>query len=82
MYYVYGKYYKPIIVQYCIAKCFSWVSRLTLLDLQKKLDLETRSQNQTHSYVGDLHYSERRSGGLQAECRGDNSGKGRRADRR
>ena len=82
MYYLCKKYLKPIIVQYYLSHYVSWVSRLTLLDLQKKLDLETRSQNQTHSYVGDLHYSERRSGGLQAECRGDNSGKGRRADRR
>ena len=27
------KYYKPIIVQYYIVDCISWVPRLTLLDL-------------------------------------------------
>lgn len=78
MYYLCTKYYKPITVQYYIAKCVSWVSRLTLLGLQKNLDLETRSQNQTHSHAGDFLYSERRSGGRQAECRGGNSGKGSR----
>ena len=39
MYYLCGKYYKPITVQYCIADCVSWVPRLTLLDLMNKLDL-------------------------------------------
>ena len=34
MYYLCEKYYKPIIVQYYIANCVSWVPRLTLLDLQ------------------------------------------------
>ena len=34
MYYLCEKYYKPITVQYYIAECVSWVSRLTLLDLQ------------------------------------------------
>ena len=29
MYYVYGKYYKPIIVQYYISDCVSWVPMLT-----------------------------------------------------
>ena len=33
MHYLCEKYYKPITVQYCIADCFSWVPRLTLLDL-------------------------------------------------
>ena len=33
MYYLY-KYYKPVIVQYCIADSGSWVPRLTLLDLR------------------------------------------------
>ena len=50
MYYLCEKYYKPITVQYYIADCVSWVPRLTLLDLQ------TCSQNGTHSYVGDLLY--------------------------
>ena len=36
MYYLCEKYYKPIPVQYYIAYCVSWVSRLTLLDLQTK----------------------------------------------
>ena len=31
-YYLYGKYYKSITIQYCIADCVSWVPRLTLLD--------------------------------------------------
>ena len=30
MYYLCEKYYKPITVQYYIADCVSWVSRLTL----------------------------------------------------
>ena len=34
MYYLCEKYYKPIITQYYIANCVSWVHRLTLLDLQ------------------------------------------------
>ena len=34
MYYLCGKYYKPITVQYYTADCVSWVPRLTLLDLQ------------------------------------------------
>ena len=34
MYYLCENYCKPIIVQHCIADCVSWVSRLTLLDLQ------------------------------------------------
>ena len=34
MYYLHEKYYKPIIVQYYIANCVSWVTRLTWLDLQ------------------------------------------------
>ena len=34
MYYLCEKYYKPITVQYCIANCVNWVSRLTLLDLK------------------------------------------------
>ena len=41
-------------VQSCIANCVSWVPRLTLLNLMNKLDLRTRSQNGTCSYVGDL----------------------------
>ena len=34
MYYLREKYYKPVIVEYYIADCVSWVPRLTLLDLQ------------------------------------------------
>ena len=34
MYYLYGKYYKPIIEQNDTVECISWVPRLTLLDLQ------------------------------------------------
>ena len=56
MYYLCEKYYKSITVQYYIADCVSWVSRLTLLDLMKKLDLRMRSRNETRSYVGDLLY--------------------------
>ena len=41
-------------VQYYIANCASWEPRLTLLNLTNKLDLRTRSQNGTCSYVGDL----------------------------
>ena len=37
VYYLYEKYYKPIIGQYCIADCVSWVPRLTLLDLPNAL---------------------------------------------
>ena len=33
MYYLCEKYYKPSIVQYYIARCVSWVSRVTLLYL-------------------------------------------------
>ena len=40
MYYLCEKYYKPIIVQHCIAYCLSQVPRLTLLDLTNKLDLK------------------------------------------
>ena len=50
------KYYKPIRVQYYIANRVSWVPRLTSLDLRKKLDLQTHSQNGTCLYVGDLLY--------------------------
>ena len=32
-FYLCEKYYKPIIVQYCITDCVSWVPELTLLDL-------------------------------------------------
>ena len=32
-YYLFIKYYKPIIVQYYIADCVSWIPKLTLLDL-------------------------------------------------
>ena len=34
MYYLCGKYCKPITVQYYIADCVSWVPRLTLLNLR------------------------------------------------
>ena len=34
MYYLCEKYYKPIVVQYCIPACVSWVPRLTLFDLR------------------------------------------------
>ena len=57
MYYLCEKYYKPITVQYYIADCVSWVPSQTLLDLQTKLDLRTRSRNGTHSYVGGLLYT-------------------------
>ena len=52
IYYLYEKYYKPITVQYYMADCVSWVTRLTLLDL--KLALQMCSQKGTHSYIGDL----------------------------
>ena len=39
--------YKSIIVQYHIANCFSWVPKLTLLDLMNKLDLQKCSWNRT-----------------------------------
>ena len=48
MYYLCEKYYKPIIVQYYIADCVSWVPRLTLLDLR------TCSWNGMCLFVGDL----------------------------
>ena len=51
MYYLCEKYDKPITVQYYILNCDSWVPRLTLLDLWMC------SWNRTHSYVGDLLYS-------------------------
>ena len=35
MYYLYEKYYKPIIGQYCIADCVSWVPGLTSLDFEQ-----------------------------------------------
>ena len=50
MYYLCGKYYKPITVQYYIAHGVSWVRRLTVLDLQMY------SLSRAHSYVGDLLY--------------------------
>ena len=34
MYYLCEKCYKPITVQYYIAKCVSWLPRLTLSDLK------------------------------------------------
>ena len=55
------KCYKPITAQYCIAHCVSWVPRLTLMDIMDKSELRTHSQTGTHSYAGDLLYSERRS---------------------
>ena len=39
MHYLREKFYKPIIAQYCIPDCVSWVPRLTLLDLQKQIGL-------------------------------------------
>ena len=48
MYYLCEKYYKPIMVQYYIADCVSWVPRLTLLDLKM------HSRNGTCLCVGDL----------------------------
>ena len=36
MYYLCENYYKPIIVQYCIANCVSWEPMLTLLKLWTK----------------------------------------------
>ena len=36
LYYLCRKNYKPIIVQYYIANCISWVLELTLLDLPIK----------------------------------------------
>ena len=45
MYYFCEKYYKPITVQYYIADCVSWVSRLTLLDLQIGLIKVLSEQN-------------------------------------
>ena len=50
MYYLYEKYYKSMAVQYYIASCVNWISRLTLLDLLM------HSWNRTHSQVGDLLY--------------------------
>ena len=37
MYHLCEKYYKPIIVQYCIADCVSWVPKLTWLYKQTGL---------------------------------------------
>ena len=34
MYHLCEKYYKPIIVQYYITNCISWLRRLTSLDLR------------------------------------------------
>ena len=48
MYYLCEKYYKPVRIQYYIASCVSWVSRLT------SLNLKILSWNRTHSYLGDL----------------------------
>ena len=48
MYYLCGKYYKPITLQYYVADCVNWVPRLTLLDLW------THSWKEIHSYVSDL----------------------------
>ena len=45
--------------QNCIAHCVSWVPRLTSLDVMDKLELRSHSQTGTHSYAGDLLYSER-----------------------
>ena len=39
IWYLCEKYYKPITVQYYIAKCVSWAPGLTLLDAGKKSDL-------------------------------------------
>ena len=40
MYYLCEKYYKPFTVQYYIANCVSWISRLTLLDLNEQIGLD------------------------------------------
>ena len=37
MYYLSGKFYKPIMVQYYITDCVIWAPRLTLLDLRNVL---------------------------------------------
>ena len=50
------KYYKPIRAPYYIAKCVSWVPRLTLLDFTNKLDLWMHSQNGTRMYKENLLY--------------------------
>ena len=43
MCYLCENYYKHTTAQYYIADCVSWVTRLTLLDLQTELDLRTCS---------------------------------------
>ena len=50
MYYLCGKYYKSIILQYYVADCVNWVPRLTLLDFR------THSWKEIHSYVSELLY--------------------------
>ena len=52
MYYLCGKYYKLIVVQYCIANCVSWVPRLTVA-LMDKLDLTNiLSEQNTFVHTG------------------------------
>ena len=43
MYFFYEKYYKPIIVQYHIADCVSWVLRLTVEIARTNVLLEQNS---------------------------------------
>ena len=53
MYYLCEKYYKPIKVQYYIAKWVSWVPRLTVLDLEQT-GLTDALLEQRCMYAGDL----------------------------
>ena len=66
MYYFCEKYYKPITVQYYIADCVSWVSRLTLLDLQTnwtyKGTLRTECVHKEGTYYTMLNKSGYRAG--------------------
>ena len=53
-YYLCGKYYKPVTVQYYITDCVSWVPRLTLWDIPTNWTERMHSRNRTHLCVGEL----------------------------
>ena len=53
MYYLCVKHYKPIIVQYYIADCLSWVPRLTLWNLTRQMSVSVLHPDISHHHLAD-----------------------------
>ena len=53
MYYLCEKYHKPIMVQYCIASCLSWVPWLTLLNLTREMGVSVLHPDISHHHLAD-----------------------------